>query len=240
MKHRYMLFALFFQFSTPAIATNFYVGTNVGLMGHDGKFDVLDEELNPSLGITRAKEYKLPDGDELTYSLYAGYKLASDLFLEVGFASNNDVEGKVRQLPDAPPASGLPDRAAYEEYQTDYIYAAFVGFWPVHDNWALTARLGVSIWDMSYTQYSADIPPEGLPESEEIRDVDVSTLTNILVERYSDSSSAFFIGAGVSYAVDRNLEFKFSLEMHPVDFSFTNVDLDYDAMSLTLGAAYHF
>jgi len=236
MKHRYALFILFSILTTPVAATNFYVGANVGVLDQEGTFNVHDGTVYPPGTIVNT-DYRLPDDSDLTYSVFAGYKLASDLFFEVGFADNKEIEGKVRAMSSV---TGLPDRGAYEEYETDYLYAAFVGVWPIQNNWAFSARLGFSVWDINYSRYSADIPPAGLPASGELTDVDTSSLTNILVETYSDNASALLLGVGVSYALDRNIEFKFAVESHAVDFSFTNIDLEYDALAITLGGAYHF
>ena len=239
-----LLFVLFLISVSPASATNFYVGINAGILQQEGTFSVIDDTLNPSVNIDRPKHYDLPDGSDLTYSLYAGYKLASDLFLEVGFASNAEIQGEVRAQPPFvdpdPNAPVFADRAALEDYETDYVYVAFVGIWPVQNNWAFSARLGFSIWNIDYTQYSSDIPTTGLPTREELTTDLSANLNDVLVSRLSDNTSALLLGFGVSYALDQNIEFKLSLESHLADFSFTNLELDYDAASLTLGAAYHF
>ena len=236
-----LLFVLFLIFVSPASATNYYVGLNAGVLDQQGTFSVIDDRLNSSVNIDRTKDYQLPDGSDLTYSIYAGYKLASDLFFEVGFAGNEEIQGETRaQLPSEPPVAGEVERAALEDYKTDYVYAAFVGIWPVQNNWAFSARLGFSIWNIDYTQYSADTPVTGLPTREQLTTDLSANLNNVLVSRLSDNTSALLVGLGVSYALDQNIEFKLSLESHLGDFSFTNLELDYDATSVTLGAAYHF
>jgi len=232
-----LLFVLFLIFVSPASATNFYVGMNAGVLDQQGTFSVIDDALNPSVNIDRPKDYALPDGSDLTVSLYAGYKLASDLFLEVGYARNAEIEGETRAQPSFP---GEPDRGALEDYETDYIYAAFVGVWPVQNNWAFSARLGFSIWSIDYTQYSADIPVTGLPDREQLTTDSVANLNNVLVSQLSDNTSAILLGFGVSYALDKNIEFKLSVESHLGDFAFTNLELDYDATTVTIGSAYHF
>ena len=222
--------------ASTASATNFYAGANVGAIQQEGTFKVIDDALNPSVGIDRPKDYALPDGSDLTYSLYAGYKLASDLFFEFGFAKNQEIEGDIRQQPSF---AGEPDRAAIEDYETDYMYAAFVGVWPVQNNWAFNARLGFSVWDISYKQYSADIPAAGLAGMGDIKE-EPTTQVNRLVSQLSDSTSALLVGFGVSYAINKNIELKLLVESHIGDFAFTNLDLEYDATSVTLGGAYHF
>jgi len=231
-----LLFGLFLISVSPVSATNFYVGVNAGALQQEGTFKVIDDALNPSVGIDRPKDYALPDGSDLTYSLFAGYKLASDLFFEVGYANNAEIEGEIRQQPSF---TGEPDRAAIEDYETGYIYAAFVGVWPVQNNWALSARLGFSVWDISYKQYSADIPAGGLTDMADIKD-EPTTQVNRLISQLSDTTSAMLLGFGVSYAINKNIELKLSVESHLGDFAFTNLELDYDATSVTLGGAYHF
>lgn len=223
MKFCSILFTLLLIFVSPVSATNFYAGVNAGLMNQSGDFSVIDNTLYPSVGIDEEKDYQTPDDSSLTYSLFAGYKLASDLFLEVGFAKNDMLESETRLL------ASVSGNSAIETSETDYYYAAFVGLWPIHNNWAFNARLGFSVWDIDYTQTEVDTTV-------------LSTDPNYVVQEQalSDNTSAMLVGFGISYGFSQNLEFKLSVENHFVDFSFTNLELDYEALSVTIGTVYHF
>ena len=221
MKLRYLVFFLSSLSVTPVSATNFYVGLNAGLMDQSGDMSIIDTRLNPSVGITEVKDYQFPDDSSLTWSPFVGYKLGRDLALEVGYAKNAEIEG-VRRLLDS-------GEAGLEKAETDYIYVAFVGVWPIASNWAFNARLGFSVWDLAYTQTVTD-PLVANPTA-----VDV-----IRTEYLSDTSSATLVGFGASYGFAENFELKLSVEQHFVDFSFTNVNLDFDAFAVTVGTAYHF
>jgi opacity protein-like surface antigen len=226
MKFCSILFVLFLVFSTSVSATNFYIGLNAGLMNQSGDFTVVDDRLNPSITPT-IKDYSAPDDSSLTYSLFAGYKLGSDLALEFGFAENDQLTsvGRVIDL-DQNPNSVL---SADETSETSYYYAAFVGLWPVSSSWAFNARLGFAVWKLNYSQTILDT---SLPADD----------PNVIVseQSFSDNSSALLVGVGLSYGFSKNLEFKLTVENHFVDFAFTNLELDYDALSVTLGTAYHF
>ena len=206
---------------TPASATTFYVGMNLGATDQSGDFTVIDSSLNPSVGINSLKDYQTPDDTAGSGSFFAGYKLGADLYLEVGYAVNAEIKSPIRTL-----NSG---NGGIETSQSTYTSVAFVGLWPVNNNWAYNARLGFSVWDVDYTQ----------------TEVDTSLLSTdagyILQEQVlSDNTTAMLLGVGISYGFSENVEFKFNLENHFVDFAFTNLELDYSALTYTFGAAYHF
>ncbi|MCW9048005.1 MAG: outer membrane beta-barrel protein [Gammaproteobacteria bacterium] len=206
---------------TSASAANFYVGINLGATTQSGDFTLVDSSLNPSVGIDTLKDYQAPDETAGSISLFAGYKLGSDLFLEVTYAQNAEIESPLRTL-----NSG---NGGIETSETSYTSVAFVGLWPVDNNWALSARLGFSVWDIDYSQ----------------TEVDTALLATdpgyIVQERFlSDNTSAMLLGFGISYGFSENLELKFNIENHFVDFAFTNLELDYDALTYTIGTAYHF
>ncbi|VAW63501.1 hypothetical protein MNBD_GAMMA08-2028 [hydrothermal vent metagenome] len=237
MKFRFIVLILCSLVVLPASATNFYIGVNAGLMNQSGTFNVIDGELDPTVGLDRPKDYFLEESDDLTYSGYVGYKLGSDLFIEVGYAKNSEVKGETRRLSSFPPEA---ERGAFEDYETNYVYTSFVGIWPMGKRWAISTRLGFSVWNIDYTQSSSDIPASGeLPTREQIESGEVP-VNNILITKLSDNTSALLLGLGISYALNRNIEFKLAVENHFLDFSFTNVELDYTSLSYTLGVAYHF
>ncbi len=221
MKFRLPYFVLFLILTSPASATNFYFGVNAGGMTEDGDFSLNDS--NPPTGSTSvlAKDYQAPDEVGLTYSLFAGYKLGSDIALEVGYAINEELEGDIRIL--------NTGNGGIETVETSYIYAAFVGLWPVQGNWAFNARLGFAVWDINYNQTEVDTAL-------------LSTDANYIIQEQflSDNASAMLLGVGISYGLSENIELKFNIENHFVDFSFTNLELEFDAVSITFGTAYHF
>jgi len=230
MKFRLFYIVFLLVLVKPASATNFYVGLNAGIMSQSGDFTVLDTSPATGSTVSSLNDYELPDSDDLTYSVYAGYKLARDIFFEVGYAQNTEIEDlaefRINTLSD-------PDRAVVESYETKYIYAAFVGVWPVQNNWAFNGRLGFSVWDMDYVHLSADLPAV-LPVSS------IDDFENVVAASLTDNSSAILLGFGVSYALDKNIEFKFNVESHSFDFSFTNLELDFTGLNYTIGTAYHF
>jgi len=217
MNLRYLAFCIScFTFSSVS-ANNFYVGLNAGVADQTGAFSIIDTRLNPSVGITGAKDYLFPEDGVSTFSLLAGYKLGSDLAIEIGVANNADIEGVSRAL--------SATETAIETVQSDYIYAAFIGVWPLQNGWALSGRLGFSVWDIGFEQTVTD----------------TAVPTDVLrVESLSDTTSAMFLGLGVSYGITQNIELKLSIEQHNVDFAFTNVELENDILLGTIGMAYHF
>ncbi len=221
MKFRFLYVVLFLVSVSPASATDFYVGFNVGAVEQSGDFTLLDS--NPPTGATSTavKDYQTPDDSAQTRSFFIGYKLGSDLALEVGAANNGKIESAIRTL-----NSG---NGGIETTETDYTYVAFVGLWPIKNNWAFNARLGFSVWQINYTQTEVNT---ALPETD----------TNYIIQEQalSDNTSAILLGVGLSYGLNENIEFKFNVENHFVDFAFTNLELDYSSLTYTFGTAYHF
>lgn len=206
---------------TSAFATSFYFGINLGATAQSGDFTLLDSTLNPGVGIDTLKDYQTPDDTAGSVSIFAGYKLGSDLFLEITYAQNAEIESSVRTL--------NTDNGGIETSETSYTSVAFVGLWPVDNNWALNARLGFSVWDMDYSQTEVNTA------------LLVTDPGYIIQEQFlSDNTSAMLVGFGVSYGFSENLELKLNIENHFVDFAFTNLELDYSALTFTVGTAYHF
>jgi len=203
--------------STAASAKNFYVGLNAGIADQSGSFSIIDSRLNPGVGITGPKDYLFPDDSASTFSLLAGYKLGADMALEVGVANNAEIEGSSRAL--------SATETALEKVESNYLYTAFVGVWPMQHGWTISGRLGFSIWDIDFTQTVTD----------------TAVPTDVLrVERLSDTTTVMFFGVGASYGLTSDIELKISIEQHNVGYEFTNVELDDDVLLTTLGVAYHF
>ena len=221
MKFLYLSTALLLLVNTPAVAKNYYMGLNLGILSQSGDFSVVNDTLDPSVGIDEVREYQAPDDSGISTALYVGYNLATDLALEVGVASNEELSPTLRTL-----ANG--DEVT-EKSKASYYYAALVGIWPVQSNWAATARLGFSVWNLDYSQTTVN---SALPVTDP-----AYVIEN---QPFSDNASAISIGIGASYGLNESIEIKFSLEHHMVDFAFTNLDLDYDATSIMIGTAYHF
>ncbi len=226
-RYTHIVFLLFFV--SPASATNFYAGFNVGITDQGGDFTVTDTTLNPAVGIDELSDYKVPDDTGISGMFFMGYKLGADISIEVGYQINNINTEK--EIVEGGSTLRVLDNgnSVIESAETRYTSVAFVGFWPIHRRWALNARLGFSVWDMTYKQ------------------TEINTLldpsdTGYIVQSQvlSDSTSATLLGVGVSFGVTKNIELKLNAENHFVDFSFTNLELDYKAITYSLGAAYHF
>lgn len=221
MKFLYLTTALLFLVNTPVAAKNYYMGLNVGTVSQSGDFSVINDELNPDVGIDEVGEYIAPDDSGFSTSLYVGYKLASDLALEIGIVSNEELTPSLRTLENGDEVT--------EKSQSSYYYAAFVGIWPIQGNWAFTTRLGFSFWSLDYSQTTVNSALQPTDPAYIIKD-----------QPFSDNTSAISIGIGASYGLNESLEIRLSIEQHAVDFAFTNLELDYDATSIMLGTAYHF
>ena len=217
MNSRYLFVIIFCMSIGSVSAENFYLGLNVGVADQSGDFSISDKRLNSNVGITEAKDYLFPQENTDTYNLLAGYKLGADMGFEIGVASNSEVEGISRSL--------SATETALEKIESNYIYAAFIGVWPLQNGWAISGRLGFSVWDINYTQTVTDtaVPADVLRE-----------------ETLSDTTAANFIGLGLSYGVTPDIELKWLVEQHHVDFAFTNVNLDGSILLSTIGFAYHF
>lgn len=221
MKFLYITTALLLLVNTPVSAKDYYMGLNIGILSQSGDFSVVNDVIDPTVGIDEVREYMAPDDSGISTALYVGYKLATDLSLEVGIVSNEELSPSLRTLTNGDEVT--------EKSKASYYYAAFVGIWPIQNNWAATARLGFSIWNLDYSQTTVN---SALP---------VTDPAYVIEDQpFSDSTSAMSIGVGASYGINENLEFKISLEHHMVDFAFTNLELDYDATSIMVGTAYHF
>lgn len=208
-------------FVDPLYATNFYTGLNLGVIDQSSEFEIIDDSLNPSVGITGPKDYAMADDTTASGSLYLGYKLSSDIAIEVGMGSNQILESEARLL--------SVDESAVEEFESSYLYAALVGVWPIQSGWALNARLGVSIWSADYTQIVTDATVANPTASDILR-----------TETLSDRASATLLGLGVSYGLTSSIELKLGIETHLLDYSFTNVKLPGDSALVNIGVAYHF
>lgn len=207
--------------ANPLYATNFYAGLNLGVVDQASEFEIIDDTLNPEVGITGPKDYAMADDTTATGSLFLGYKLSSDMAIEIGVASNQALESDARLLS----ATELAD----EKFESNYMYAALVGVWPMQGGWALNGRLGVAIWNMDYRQTVTDATVANPTASDILR-----------TETLSDTTSATLVGLGISYGLTSTIELKFGVETHLLDYSFTNVNLPADSTLVNLGVAYHF
>ena len=219
----YIVFLLFFV--SPVSATNFYVGLNYGSTAQSGEVNIIDT--NPPTGSTGDPvDYQVPDDTSTTKSLYVGYKLGSDIALELGVSRGDIIaSGRIR-TPD--PDTGEAFFAIGEATEFRYTYIAFVGLWPISNRWAFSTRVGFSVWEFAYAQAEQFVNPA----DPTVFDPQTRVLT--------DNTSATLVGVGISFGVTKNIELKLNAENHFVDFSFTNLELDYTAITYTLGAAYHF
>ena len=206
----------------PVSANDFYVGANIGSVSQNGEFEVNDTNINPSVGINAVADYQAPDDNASNHSLFMGYRLGADSSLELGYANNGSIESDARSF-------GVGTNNVIETAETSYMYVSFVGIWPIENSWAFNARLGFSVWDIDYMQLEVD---PALSSS------DAGYVIN--EQAFSDNTASMFIGIGVNYGFSKDVEILVNLENHFVDFSFTNLELDYDTMVFTLGVAYHF
>ncbi len=215
------LFLALFVYTASAQANNYYIGLNLGNLDQSGSFRVVDTSLDPTVNIDDVNDYQSPDDGALSTSLYVGYKLAHDFSLEVGFVSSEELISPIRNL--------NTGGEAREVSETGYYYAAFIGLWPIQNNWAFSARLGFSVWDLDYSQTQVNTA------------LDSSDPDYIVQEQlFSDTNSAMLFGVGLNYGLNKSFELRLLLEHHEVDFEFTNLELDYDALTIGVGAVYHF
>ena len=233
MLRKTYLFFLPLLFVQPAFASDYYFGLNLGLADQSTKLNLQDSSVDPTVNIDYVKDYQAPDDSSGAYSVFLGYRLGRDIALEIGYVKNSELEGDIRTLNDGgviDPDTSLPtDYLAKEDIESSFNYLALVGVWPVANNWSMNARLGVASWTLDYSQ---TVLNNNLAVDDPDREV--------RVESYSDSSSALFLGVGMSYGFSESMEIRLAYDFHAVDMNFTNVDAEYEVGMLSLGAALHF
>ena len=225
MKFYSALLIVFTLYSLPASASNFYAGLQHGIMNHSGDMTIIDDTINSSVGLNREQDYQVPEDSSATASLFLGYKLSRDLSIEIVKGGASKVTGSLRaHVPET------TNNLAEESLEANFTSISFVGIWPVKGNWALSTRLGFSSWGVEYEQ--------------RVVDGDITDITDpayeIQTQKLTDTAAGMLLGVGITYGFNANVEFRFLVEQHFVDFGFNNIDLDYEALSLTAGAAYHF
>jgi len=225
MKFYSALFIVFSLFTLPATASNFYAGLQHGIMNHSGDMTINDNTINSSVGLDAEQDYQVPDDSSATGSLFLGYKLSRDLSIELVKGVASKVTGSFRSHVPA-----TTNNLAEESLESDFTSISFVGIWPVKGNWALSTRLGFSSWGVEYEQRVVD--GSITDTTDPAYEVQKQSLT--------DTAAGMLLGVGITYGFNANVEFRLLAEQHFVDFGFTNIDLDYEALSLTAGAAYHF
>lgn len=221
MKRFSFVFTLLFLGHVSSVqASDYYFGINSGLLMQDGKINVVDDQLYPDVGINEVLEYELADDNAFSVSLFAGYALSKDLVLEIGYVKNDDLSTEIRAQKNGDDV--------IEKNESSYLYTAFVGIWPLQNKLAMSARLGFSVWDFDYQQETVNTTLDSDDPSYVMQ-----------TQLFSDTTTSVFWGLGLSYGVSPELELRLNLDSHSVDIGFTNLELDYDAMSVTLGLVYH-
>jgi|GEM_PF-5963656 len=235
MKISGILFVGLLAVTHTASAVDFYMGVDAGIVSQSPKFSLDDTSIDPSLGISFVKDYQAPSEATSAYGLVLGYNLAPDVAIEWGYTYIGDLEGDLRTLNDGndldptQPPNTPTDYLALETIRSESSYLALVGVWPFAGNWSLTARIGLSTWQLSYSQ---QVENNLLPVDDANRIV--------RVESYRDTASGILYGLGMSYGMNQHIEFRLNYTYTSVDFAFTNVNLTQDAGYLTLGMLYHF
>jgi len=217
----------------PAYASDYYVGLNLGVSDQSTKFTLLDSSVDPTVNINYQKDYQAPEDSTAAYGVFFGYRLGRDVALEFGHVKIQLLEGELRPLNDGgviDPDTSLPtDYLAAEDVDSNFNYLALVGAWPMGNNWSVHAKIGVSTWSLNYSQTVED---NSVPVNDPGR--------LVRVESYSDTSSALFYGLGMSYGFSESIEIRLAYDLHKVDMSFTNVDVEHKVGLASLAAAWHF
>ena len=212
------------------MASRFYMGANVGMAALDPSFTIIDTSLDPTVppnanpgipNVMFSKDYRAADDTSASGSVFVGYKLGKDIAIEFGYTVVSESEADQRPLDDGVVATDLQ---VNESVEIDFTHVAFIGLWPVADNWAMRARLGLANWDFNYSQALIDL-----------NDVDFGR-----TEAYSDSGIDFFYGVGMSYGLSEKLELRADIDMYSFKPEFTNVNVESDMPLFSIGAIYHF
>ncbi|MCW9014450.1 MAG: outer membrane beta-barrel protein [Gammaproteobacteria bacterium] len=225
------IFAFFLILSAnSAMASRFYVGGNIGVAALDPTFTVIDNTLNPAVpDIYYAKDYRAVDETVISGSIYVGYKLGKDIALEFGYTEISDSEADRRPLDDSATTEvgvnpATTDLQVNETVGINFTHVALVGLWPIHNQWAFRAKLGLANWDFNYSQAVIDL-----------NDVDFGR-----TEAYTDSGIDFFYGIGASYGLNEQFEIRADFDFYSFKPAFTNVDAETDMPLFSLGVLYHF
>jgi hypothetical protein len=225
-------------------ASNYYVGFNLGGASQDPKISVIDNSLDPDIpNVSYTKNYVVPDATASAYSLFFGYRLGTDVAMEVGFVQTAEVDSDMHGIDDG---DDTTDLVATEASQFTYNYLALVGVWPVGTNWTFSGKLGVASWQYDFRQEVFDVDssstatPLTIPTSGPVSLPPGVGLLPESTDSYSDTGSDFFYSLGMGYGVNRHFDVKAELVFHAFDPEFINVNTEQQVILFFLGGTYHF
>ena len=228
MKQPAVLFFVLGVIQLPVWASNYYVGVSSGSAAQQVSLTVVDNATDPQIpNVLVPKDYQAGEIDVSTGSIFAGYRMGSDMALEVGVTRIADMAGLLREI-DSVDNDPITSHMAEETVSTSFSYVSLLGVWPFTENLAFHIRAGLASWSFDYAQA--------------IFSVDTSTqaLTPVRVEAYSDTAVSGLYGAGFSYAVGDWIELSLKYEVLNIEPVFVNVRVENSVQCLSLGLVMHF
>ena len=211
----------------PLQASNYYVGVGGGNASQQIKINVLDNSVDPQIpNVLIAKDYQAGELDVSTGSFYVGYRIGSDMALEVGVTRLADMIGLARTI-DTVDTNRATMHVAEETVTVAFSYLSLLGAWPLTENLVFHTQLGFASWTFDYSQA--------------ISELNVSTqATPVRVEAYSDSSISGLYGVGFSYALGDWVELSLNYDTLKIKPVFVNVEIEDSVKLFSLGLIVHF
>lgn len=212
----------------PAHASNYYVGVSSGNAAQEIQITILNNAVDPQIpNVLFPKDYQAGKIDVTTGSLFAGYRMGSDMALELGLTRLTDMAGLPRPINtvDNDPSSS---HVAEETVSVEFTSISLLGVWPLTENLVFHTQLGLANWSFDYSQALFEL------------NTTTQVLTPVRVEAYSDSSISGLYGAGFSYAIGDWFELSLdydALKLKPV---FVNVEIEDSVKMFSFGIVMHF
>ncbi|MBI3186885.1 MAG: hypothetical protein HYZ31_03305 [Gammaproteobacteria bacterium] len=228
MKRSVILFFVLSVIYLPVWAGNYYAGFSSGSAAQQISLVVVDNATDPQIpNVLVPKDYQAGELDVTTGSFFLGYRMGSDMALEVGVIRIADLTGKMRAINsvDIDPAT---NHVAEETVAMSLNYVSWLGVWPLTENLAFQIRAGLANWSFDYAQtiYAMDSSTQAL------------SLTR--VEAYSDNNISGIYGAGFSYAVGDWIEMSLKYEVLDIEPVFVNIRAEDSIQLMSLGLVMHF
>ena len=228
MKSPAILFIVLCLPQLPATASNYYAGFSSGNAAQQIQITVLNNALNPQIpNVIFPKDYQAAELDVTTSSVFVGYRMGSDMALEVGVTRLADLVGLLRVINTVDTDPGTT-HVAKETVAVNFSYASLLGVWPLTENLVLHTQLGLASWTFDYSQAIYEQNPSTL------------NLTAVRTESYHDSNVAGIYGAGFSYAVGDWIELSLEYDAMKLKPEFVNVDIEDTVKLVSLGMVVHF
>jgi hypothetical protein len=228
MKSSVILLMVLSVAGMPVYASNYYFGVASGNAAQEIQISVLDNSVDPQIpNVLTPKDYQAGELDVTTGSVFAGYRMGSDMALEAGVTRLADMSAVLRPIDTVDTDPGT-SHMAEETVAVGFSYVSLLGVWPLTENLVFHIQLGVASWSFDYSQAISEI------------NTTTQALTPVRTEAYSDSSVSGIYGAGFSYAIGEWLELSLNYDTLKIKPVFVNVEIEDSVQLFSLGMVLHF